>query len=728
MAKLKELMIAHGEKIALGVIALLCLMSILGNVVRDPRAMELPDGKSVVIEIPEVDREITAVEASLASSTAVHPPRTVAPFARTIAHHALGRFAPPHQANWRWSLYVQPPEVTVPTPWKEQPVEIIQSNIPPEYRTRFGNPVDFTVRATPDGTVITVRDSDFLNYIEPGSRRYILLRKRVGFAQDELEPRILTALPRSPRTASLSGETEDSRSDRAAAATPAPATRRPFGFGTQRTEEKRDVVEASKTKTGPERTEYFRQIDAVNIRAFNDMRTIMDPGARMDTGWEILTDNMPALRESIRSDEIVPTILQKGVTHETTYLPKPEEETKEVPEETQPDAPPQVEEPPRTHNPWGEGPTILVRDREPKEKVKEEKLVDVGMRPDQLYTYVWLDTDTEQNMVYRYAVLCSVKPRNVPQAVLDEMELTGRFDIYAEINGMSPYGDFAPPESVVQPRLEAWLAQTTKGVGGDFRLEFEEAYPPEQEWESRTNPLARSLRDREGRLTDLGRAYMNQESCYSDVVYSDLVLIPVEQQISVVTAAAGAATIRVTVTTRDGKTQSHNFFVEVDPPVPPIQVTDWLEKTVDEQGNQSVKWPDYRILTPEEVYQTRLGTDSKRIGEVVRRGREETDFTSNWAVIDIRPFHFVRHTETVDREGNWTPRPSAPPTEQWCVIIREIDVPPGRRPRVRRLFRPISARDTERIREEIEYIFEPETVRFVEERKARDAARPGGLR
>lgn len=730
MAKLKEFLIAHGEKAVLGVVALLCLLSILGNVARNPRAMELPGGESTVIEIGKVDEKISEIESNLQSTTAVHPPRTAPAISRSIAHKALGRKTVEPRAARRWTLYVQPPEVTVPTPWKEQPVEIVQTNIPPEFRTRFGNPVELAIRATPEGTVITVRDSEFLNYIEPGSRRYILLRKKVGFARDELNPRFLSALSRAPRTAPLSGESDAPQKGGETPEPDRPSTSRPLfgrGGGGGRTAEKQpEDSTTEKKKTGPERTEYFRQIDAVNIRAFSDMRTVMDPESRMDTAWEVLTDDMPAVRDSIRADEIASTILRDGMTHVTTYMPEPEVDPADTPE---PETPIEetVEEPVEqpTHNPWGDGPTILVVEDKSKKDEKKEAKVDVGMRPDQLYTYTWLDTDIEENMVYRYAVLCTVQPRQVPKEVLTELELTA-FDIYAEVNGMSPYGDFAQPESIVQPLLEEWTARKAKGVGGDFRIKFEEAYPPVSEWESMTNPMPRSLRDREGMLTELGRAYRRQESCYSDIVYSDLVLIPVEQQISVVSATEGTVSMRVTVTTPNGETQSRNFFVESSSPVPPILPTDWLEKEEDEEGNMVVKWPDYRILSPEEVYQDRVGTAPVQIGEVVRVGRDEFDFSTNWAVIDVRRFQTIRHTERLDRDGNWVPTTPGVPVDQWCVIVREVNVPEGRSPRVRRMYRQLPEPTSDRIRYRYEHIFEPETMRYIEERKARGAGRSGG--
>lgn len=732
MNSLKNFLLHHGEKLALAVVAIICALTIAGKVGRDNRELELPNGKSAQVNQDEIKRKIEAVRQHLGSKVKVKADPAAEKTSILLARLVLaGSVRANMQATLQWYPYVQNPPVGAPPLFAKPPVIEGGKNIPEEYRTRFGNAERVRVYAAVDNITVVCRDSQYLNYPEPGSRKMLLWRKAIGSGRDSLNPADRVSMMRSPRSEMVSGTPAEKP---AAKGKPTTSTDRlPPAMLVENTPQLASMSDAAgdaDSKTDISAAAYRDAWEEADIRAEEDMKSVCTPASVVATGWELVTMTMYALKQE-PTEEILRQIIESGVSPDLVEMSAEEEEAYKAKKslEIKPDTKETKSKAPAVkQTDWDD----LLKPRKPRKTAAAESEVAVSTTDaeSQRY-YVYVDRDIQQNMVYRYAVIATVQPRWPDKALLEKPEYQG-WNLYCDVAGISGIpptgGDFAIPARIIKDKFENAMPVKRVGVVGlhlDFTPCYQAAGSIETEPNTKTDdsaakapsdsgPVVRSkeLRDDKGRLTPLGWAYKQQEQCYSDFVYTDLVLTPKEFDFEVLQAYGGAngqVTLRVHKVEKDGTPKSGTFMIPIKPLSNSPAWGDFLAKT----ANGSPVWPP-KELSIQEVYGKLENIKPIAIGEL--RGKD--NFTSGWGVVDLRPYQVTGKIMKLDpKTEEWKVISDYPPRTDTAVIIAEMTPPKGQPRRFLRIFRPATQPSAENRRHEYRYIWEPELEKRVKARE-----------
>lgn len=743
MNSLKTFLIQHGEKLVLAAVAIICVLSIVGMLSRDSRVLRLPDGREVRVDQDELRLRIEQAEQHLKSGHKVKPDPVAEKVSHDLARKISEGFSGAGRVNLEWFAYVQPVPVGVP-PLFAKPEAKAARNIPQDYRTRFGNPAEVRVLASVDRILVVCRDSEYLNYPEPGSRQMLLWRKAIGSGKEGLDPALRRALLRSPRSAQLQAAAAPAGGGAAAAEGTGRVSTDTATAGAIAGWEAYGGVRAAEP-TAKVREEmspdiYRQRWQEADRRAHEDMMLVCKPADIVETGWELVTQKMYALR-SEPTEEILRSILEGNITPELVVMSDEEvaefKKKQTQPEEKQPEA---AAEPDTVD--WSNivAPRVDVKKPDPSAAVVAAPSETAAPQ-----YYVFVDRNIQQNMLYRYAMIASVRPRMPEKELLEKEEYQG-WDIYCEvagINGVPPGGgDFAPPARVVKPFFESSMPAKLRGVVGPRDvLRFIPCYTPVAAAEVKDAATAGAagaagagaagaasaagatrddaafrvrtaeLRDDKGRLTPLGWAYRNQEPCYSDMVYTDIVLTPNEFELEL-RAALGApnpqATIRVHRVDAAGEVQSFNVTV-----IPPTLANSprWADFLAKDATGQAA-WPP-KLLTLQEVYS---GLGGLQPAPIVGKPPRGAEVNTGWGVVEIRPF-VIRGVIERLKDGQWTKLGDLPERRDFAVIITELNPPEGQPRRFNRLFKAAPESTNPERRFVYDYVWEPELQQNIEAKR-----------
>ncbi len=743
MNSLKKILIQHGEKIALAVVILLCGYSLLGILSRNSKELELPGKKHATVDQEAIKNQIERVRQHLGSNDRVKPMPAAEKTSRMLAQRVLSGKEGSLQAILEWYPYVQNPPVGVPQ-LITKPVTPVGLNIPEAYRTRFGNPEGVRVYSSVDSIMVVAKDSKYLNFPEPGSRKMLLWRKAIGSGKDDLNPAVRASMMNSPRNETVAGTEDTSSTDAATGAAPAAAAGG-SRWGVVGAAEKQPAAAAEGSKSSAEdgnAEQYKERWQKADVRAFDDLKAVCTPSSVVATGWELVTPTMYVLKTEPTA-EILKKLMEEGLSPDLVEMTAEEEAAWKTQQEAKKKGTAVVAAPkpaaPVARVDW----TGIMA---PKVDVKAAPVaapaVAVAAAAETPRYYVFLDRNIQQNMVYRYGLVASVQPRMPEKEILEKKEYLG-WDIYAEVCGITGVpptgGSFALPARMVKEVFETKMTAQAKGVAG-VHLDFLPCYQPvsataaapvatravdaEKPGEARETAKAdnepqvkrKELRGDKGTLTPLGKAFRDREPCYSDFVYTDLVLTPKEfdfdlRLVSKLDGANMQATIKVQKVEKDGTVKTATFMIPfVALPNSPTW-NDFLAK--DLKGNPF--WPA-KILSFQEVYGALKDLKPIAIGE--KRGQD--DFTSGWGVVDARPF-IIKGKRSIKnaRTGEWKQAPDMPPQPGMALILAEMNPPKGQPRRFLRIFRPATQVSNDTQKYEFEYDWEPELTKKIEERTKR---------
>lgn len=747
MKSIKKILIEHGEKILLLLVVLFCGASILRMVMRDPETLDLPGGKERTIRQQDIKRNLDKAQRHLVSNVKVMPSQEADKVSRELALRILSGKPTKSGVDYEWLSYVQPPPIGVPPIFKPIPL-IPPINIPSEFRTRFGNPVNFQAITSLNKVLLVCKDSKLLNYPKEGSRRMLLWRKAVGSGKDKLHAAHRRELLRSPRDVNLA-EVELAAAESevkelslvdadgvGASSRKSSSVSSELGAGWFADTKASTMVKDDSSDSDYSREMYLEARQVKELQAFEDMKIACSPTSVVATGWELVAVEMYPVKGEL-TGEVLTSLLVEGYDPDVIMLPEEmekglrDESAKEEKAEKKRKEPAKPKSAAKDME-WGE---IIQPPIVRKKAVKKEEEVVEEIEPQY---YVFIDDTVSENMVYRYAVVATVSPQAPPEEITANEKYEG-WDIYCEIAGIDgppvTGGNFAPPARQVQPFIKSVMSKEYKGVSGPTLLKLMiPCYPKEQAGLSdekvevvtdAKNPPVRGqvLRDEKGRLTKLGWAYRHNEPCYSDFVYSDLLLTPKKYEFELRGAFAASGnspattTIRVHKVQKDGMLVSNTFSIE---PKPLKESLKWHDFLVKEDDGKPV-WPP-KQLPLSEVY-AKLG-DIKPVVIGKDLGKKKGDFTTGWGVVEVRPYTVqgvVKKLKGEEGEEEWVQIGTIPAHTEYAVIIAEVKPAEGQPRRFRRIHRqPKQPKDPKR-RYEYEFFWEPEIKQKIEQRRKQQA-------
>lgn len=770
MEALKKRLIAHGEKLLIAVILLICLVSLMARLSVPNDELTLPNKKTVRIDRETLRQRLQAVDEIFAKKgNNRDAPRPERISQKLLQEIIFGKLTIDSRIV-EWFAYCQPAPIGVPQSFREMERNTPQ-NIAPEMRTRFGNAQAVVVRATVGQVMITARDAPQLNYPEPDSRQMLIYRKAIGFAKDDLSPELRAVLTVSPRPAEILNSIAAELSGEKAAApvsktAPPPKTGGAWGGAN---------VAAAPSNESPTAVEfslenYRNLVNKKDQQADEELDIITEGNDSLvfDAGWELLTDSMYTVKADNLNESEITTIFTQGLTPDLVEM-TPEQLAEYNAKQKKKDEPASANKPTT--------PTIAaakVSQRKRIEAVESKTAKTENTQPtinaDRPRQYVFVDKTAKENVIYRYAVLAAVRPRKPEEQKIKD------WDMYCELVGIDSVGCFAPPQrllsnvlfvkakegeevteilpelpfergrSVKSPRLLEYIkpAYDLEPPKSKTDAPTKTATPEkegDQETASENGPPARSMRDDRSRLTPLGWAYRNQELCFADFVATDLVLAPKEYDFVLRTGASDKQAMielykielngdiikgRLTITAPDWgahKLKSTDFLVKgADGKVkrPP----QWL--TLPEVYNNA-KFKDIALVpisgeVPNAEFFTPTEATDATAKKTAKKGK--ANFTTNWGLLDMRPYRVLNVTESRDKKtGDWKKTSEVLMPPQFCAVIAEIKAAVGQPRLVQYLYQPIKRKaNTDDKRYAAQILTETE-VEIYERDKKKEAAK-----
>lgn len=636
MDALKQIMLKHGEKILLGVVALLCASSIYSHISRPSDELLLPNGKTERIDNTEFKQRLGAVEKVFNSKEARREKPQAEKVSAELAKHIASKdnLTVP-TGSMEWQEYCRPAPLTIPQAFREarNPDEIRKANIPAQFRTRLGNAEEVRVRAALGKIMVTVKDSASLNYPLPGSRQMLLYRKAIGSAKDGLNPELRKQLKDAPRAQSL--KLADAAPAKAEAKTATSAAKPAVSWLGR--DASKTVEEKTEEKQAFSRDDYIQAFRDKDVQADEDLVVITgdDDKLLLESGWELVTDSMQVVKKDELSAEDITEIFTNGLNPELVEMtPEQLDEYKKKKQEAEAAAKQKAAGAELAAAKDAVKLEAASKRVKPiaKKAEKKEKTADAGETEERAcFQYVYVDENVKGNMIYRYAVLAAVRPRKPVEGTEVQKEDMKGWDIYCELEGVDNIGCFAPPQRELQGIIftkpdkqdadEDETAMTLlgelplevyrdfkeitsaryQGVSGPHLLAYiEKAYEEgadkvaenkpadgekKKDGEKEINvlengPAAKSLRNDAHALLPRGWAYRNGEMCFADFVCSDIVLTPQEFDFTLVNAVAkngdtpASVTIMIHKTEENGEIYQDRFKVNA-PDLP--RAVEWKE-------------------------------------------------------------------------------------------------------------------------------------------------------
>lgn len=681
MAKLKQFLLEHIEKVVLGIVALYSLILIAENLSRDPNVLETPTGP-VTVDRDAVHADVERVQRHLNSpSPKLFAKPEIEPVSRLVDEAWWQWKRPTTSVDLDWYAYLQPPPPLVLPKivriWKE-PVK------DPPIFTRVGAPKDLRVYVGENRILVTCVDSDGIRYPKPGSVKVILWRKIVGYGKEELSPEIRSAFLRAPRaTGGGESSVEALPSDN-------PYLRR--------------MEETPKTTESVAATDNSAWLEArkeEEIRAEDDTHLVCDPSDLVAEGWEIVAAEMTPLSTPLDPDGVM-ALLKTG----KLPTPAPAKKEEATPTTKRSSALFREEAKPKSTETPSDGTASLSSTYEPR-------------------MYYFLDEKVAENVLYRYRVVTELRAQDIPPEIR-QMKEHRLWALRAEISDMgAPY--LAPPESQFKAFLEAEKQKPRRDAhggpeGGDPRGQL--TFIPVA-FDEETGQEKNVFDKTQSALTPLGKAYY-REPIYSAFTYSDVVLTPVRRRILLINAAiepSPLVSLRVETITPEGEIKAKSY--QLTPPKLPGKITpvDLLAKKPD---GRTPLWPPVEHPLHEVYLPLTEGMKLEEIGDISKLGGKEYDFRTGWALIDIRPYRVIRKRyKEVDGEWKLIGEPfnltqTAP---KYYIVVQELKPVEGQSPRVKRIVRKEKQpEEKEGFKTEFEYDFEPELHDKIKERMEKEAA------
>ncbi|MDR0868785.1 MAG: hypothetical protein LBP75_10010 [Planctomycetota bacterium] len=743
--QIKKFLVNHGEKIVFGLVTLGCISVIWSRMTVSPYDLLMSDGTVEHLDPAQYRGQMSEINDLLNSEDAVREKEKAKPISRLLARDIVaGIVAFAALTPEEWWAYVQPPPIGIPQTFREVRAlddKLNAANIPPQFRTRFGNAENLAVRAALGQVIVTATDSRWLNFPQPGSRRMLLYRKAIGSPHAELPPETRAKLQISPRAASLA--TADGR----VRGGKAPAIAEEAGDGLNN---------------------YKLESNRADVKADRELSEIIDnhEDLLLETAWELVSDNMRVVKINQLTESDYESLFEDGLSPDLVEM-SGEEIARYRAERGADAAQPAAKKDDATTTARAKRRQQIADLAAQQAAAREARAEDQsGKKTDAPQTYLFIDKDVNENMIYRYAVVAAVKPRYATDPDTVELIRAQNWDLYCELDGIDGVGDFAPAERLLEGALyektdekaagehpaRVLLKEFGKksyGIAAPHLLEYiKPAYDEEAvaEYNAKDSadktkangPAALSLRNDKGRLTPLGWAYRNQEYCFADFVASDLVITPQEYDFSLL-AVTGMpsdplARVEVFKTAPNGDVWSTSIYVR--PPVitTPLVQRDLLTKDANDKVVEPIQYlplldvynsPKMSRVRPAAISETAYAKRVTAKGSVA--ARENVDFAPNWGLVEIRPYKVRQQIYTKDRQGEWrlTTESFLPSNDAnnnyYALIIAEIKVADGAQRRVRRLFRPLTTRsDNDQKRYEYEYLWEYD---IYQKNLAKEAAR-----
>jgi hypothetical protein len=580
MNRIKDFLIAHGEKIIGAVILVICLWVIATNLLRDSERLIVPGGLSEPVDEAAVRRSLEQVREHLQEEEGLsvwESPDVPNATADILAAHAQYRRVGPE----RMIRYLsEVPEIPPRTNFRL--AGIADGGEPTAYLTRAAAPVEWEVRAGTAGVVVVCRDNESLNW--PDDVRVALYRRAVSRGEPDLEgiARRRYRHRRAPELGEIEieGDGRDERRGRRDSFyrdAPPPSAggfvedphaayggwssrdafdRDPRARTAPEEEAEEEEEEESLPTTVPERLARTRELYRTDLRT-------LGATSGLGRGWEQVTESMPAFRE--RPDP--ETVLEEAAL------------------------------PPSAAGESGGLAALTYRRR----------------------YYAFLDTEVEENTVYQYRMVPYVSYREPPTYV--QRYLPPEWQPRVEAAGF-PEPRLAFPVS----RLGDWLSAQADAFGAA----------------AIDQPPFPAYQDAEGRIVadEAVRAVLpllNEEPAAGPFTYADLVLTPVDTILllnAVVSrpAAQGeapelVALLQAVEVDEDGGTSSRSFSISA-PAVPEFGPRDVYVFEGEDGG--PARGPDGEpVLRPlHDIYGGLEGVEPAPIGE----GENATD----WVLVDLR--------------------------------------------------------------------------------------------
>ncbi|MCX7935490.1 MAG: hypothetical protein N3A66_09570, partial [Planctomycetota bacterium] len=242
------------------------------------------------------------------------------------------------------------------------------------------------------------------------------------------------------------------------------------------------------------------------------------------------------------------------------------------------------------------------------------------------------------------------------------------------------------------------------------------------------------LRDGQGNQTKRGYAYAALR-CYSLFTYTDLVLTPLEKRVILTTTAVSresgeekrTASFKVELMTGEKGKVSPLYTLPVPAVTQNIEPLAWLRRGADGKPI----WPEGaerpEILSLAEYYAKLEDLEPVPIGKRETIGKEEWDFSSGWALVDVRVCTVIKYRYRLDEDGKRVLLGKPQESQDTYAVICETK---EKNPRYKRLprNRPASA-EAEDVMVEYEYIWEPALEKWIqEERRKRSPKKEEGVK
>ncbi|MFW5856751.1 MAG: hypothetical protein ACOCX4_02650 [Planctomycetota bacterium] len=656
MAKVKALILAHGEKLALAVVLVLALWSISSNLLVE--TVKLPGGER--IETDSIQGNLKKIASRLSSSRAGEAPDvadTSAIVRQVLDAYTVDTWTP---AAWEAPAYAKPAPPFSPKEYVP-PTESLAP--PPKYISRIDQPVDMRVYVGGERVVVLwkegprtqwrngakgalwrkvlgdgredapweeVREKQLARYGESGRRR----ETEEGYPGGDMMPEERDPGNAYDLGAMGEGFREEPRRPAPRDAVAEADAADPDAEGDDTTAEMDEAGSAAAQAAARER----EAIAAREAMLDEDRKLLLDPNTTLETRWKLLGRGL----QGYRRQPDVDLLLEEGDL--------PAEERAE----------------------W-----------EPVEGHDEEA------SGEQLWFY-YVDEDLNENTVYRYKALVYAQPMDLPEAVRLTEEGTPKsgYEYYAPILRMGR-ARLALTEEMFVEQLRALDGEPSPlAPARPFR------FRPLQRMDKVVYTSKGQTEAERERVVWYAFPYdtpkeqiaaLSDKPQFGQFQWSDYVLTPVRTRIVYTGDAEDVVFVRVVLTDALGEQILQNFQVQT-PAVPETAERAYFDPT--DQMRARAVYP--------------LDIQPAPIGEVKRVGTVEHDFRTGWGLVDTRDCTILvrryklepkldrRGERILDEAGNPVLEKTIVSEREWphkYLVIRELEGKSGRPPRYKALLK-----------------------------------------
>lgn len=738
--KLKKFLIYHGEKAVLGVVALLCLWSMAGNLLHGKNLLPTAEGVDREVDLETVNADLSYIKSHLANAkeTGVPEPLAQPEDLKRLIDLQLAQYKrPTDKTPLLWAMYNRPPLPKAPA------VIIIppkKTQDPPDKVRSAVAAVDFwQVCVGRDRVLVIARIPDTIRWPLDDEVNVTLWRKEIGPGREDLAPAVYTDYrKRSSGDASVSSGTDTGSGKGETGAKPGDDAGGAFGwdaFGGGKPAEKESS--AAPVAQVDVATAYFNALREVEIAAYNDTRKLSDLATLPETPWVQVAPRMESLPHQLSDEEIAavlggaPLPKADAVTHPVNPTPGANTPANPVnpinppvPNIVMPVAPPPPPPGPATvpnvpSGPAAPTPRAIAPGAVGAPEVDVESLVADVPAFESKYVAFVDDKGIQENTLYRYRMVVWMKGKPAPEKIM-ELPQYKDYDQRVEMADISwetasalsdkpqAAGMLAIPKYEVSKFLEA-----EKPFAGPFC----NAGQPEWGKYIQRNDLNHviGLRNSENLLTQLGAAYRNKSAagyCFSFFTHTGVIITPVLKRLEIsMWGGEGEVSLRVILAKPDGDVKEPTPKLCRRPPeVAALTWKDWIltEPSPENPDKRRPVWKDGKpVIIPIDQYYAKV----KIAAPVLLGGKEtvrdkEVDFSTDWELVDVkkctwRITHYVK-----EADGTWSAKRTSERPDQGYIVLRNRITGKYKRMLKAAWSRPEGLPDTEAQR--CEYIWDSE--------------------